>query len=78
MHSESPHADAASRSVAARDRDFLVALGIQPYDPGGVELPAADEQADSRDPAARLINALAVIQFVSLLATLIWMWCHLP
>jgi hypothetical protein len=57
--------------AGADDRAFLLSLGIEPYNPDSVEVKAP------HDLESVLINALALAQFMALLAGLIWTYLRL-
>jgi hypothetical protein len=48
------------------DRDFLLAMGVEPYEPERLH---SEVRSQGRD---RFIQAIAVLQLLALLAALVW------
>jgi hypothetical protein len=71
MQSDIAGTEAASAEVGGRDREFLLLLGIEPYDADAIGRP------DPPDLTTTVINSLAIVQFAALLIALVWMWLHL-
>jgi hypothetical protein len=54
--------------IRNRDRDFLLAMGVEPYEPERLH---SQLRSRNRD---RLIQAIAVLQLLALVAALVWTW----
>ena len=53
--------------IATTDREFLLAAGIEPYEPDEFEF------ARSGDVREKVIKTIAIVQFVAIVISLIWM-----
>jgi hypothetical protein len=54
------------RNAPTTDRDFLISIGVQPYEP---DLFEGEVRTRRRD---RFIQALAILQLLALGAALVW------